>query len=92
MTELGRRLGKGHWTLSQELAELERTDPAVSAAAQALDDMAWRAGIGVPVSRFPRCPQCGDRGCRVEASCVPTLPDTTPPTPAPQSPPGGQGP
>jgi hypothetical protein len=69
MAELGRRLGKGHWTLGQELAELERTDPVVSAAGKARDSELWRLASGVPRARFPRCPICGDKDCRVEASC-----------------------
>lgn len=53
---------KRKWqTLSEELAELERTDPAVAQAAQNLDDTIWRIGSGIPVARFPRKPEAEER-------------------------------
>jgi hypothetical protein len=48
-------------TLTEQLAELERTDPEVAAAAQRLDDLLWRISTGIPVTRFPR-----ERGCASE--------------------------
>lgn len=50
--------------LQTELEELERTDPAVAAAAQRLDDAMWRLTCGVPVARFPRRggDECGSGG------------------------------
>lgn len=39
--------------LGHDLADLERTDPAVRAAAASLDDAVWRlTRRGVPVTRF----------------------------------------
>lgn len=50
--------------LGHELAELERTDPVVRAAAASLDDAVWRlTRRGVPVTRFRK--STGDRACEV---------------------------
>lgn len=40
--------------LDEALAEAERVDPVIAAAAQRLDDALWRLTNGVPRARFPR--------------------------------------
>lgn len=41
-------------TLTQTLAEMERTDPAVAEAARKYDAMAWRIARGGPYMRRPK--------------------------------------
>lgn len=51
--------------LGQQLAELERTDPDVRAAAESLEQAVWRlTRRGVPVARFRK--STPDQPCEVQ--------------------------